>query len=279
MSAITAALSQIDGVAAEGDLVPEPAAALELATPGEPILLPDGKRIYPPCLHGAAGRRARSRTARHARPGEVDVPAADRPARRRQKPDRPRNRLPPLDRPGPPGRRPARGSVLRVRRAATRPVLGRVLLPLRLRSGRWRRWPGGARRLGVRAGDAGGVGGDDRRGQHRPRRRAALDQRHPRRAAQPVPGGNRRDRRRQARGSPSCWRTTRVSSARPTSPTRGTRGSRRRSRSRATGRRSPSSARRSRWSPRRCASIASGSRGRTGSPGPHSSATSNRCGG
>ncbi len=52
MSAITAALSQIDGVAAEGDLVPEPAAALELATPGEPILLPDGKRIYPPCLHG-----------------------------------------------------------------------------------------------------------------------------------------------------------------------------------------------------------------------------------
>ena len=53
MSAITAALSQIDGVAAEGDLVPEPTAALELATPGEPILLPDGKRIYPPCLHGA----------------------------------------------------------------------------------------------------------------------------------------------------------------------------------------------------------------------------------
>ena len=52
MSAITAALSQIDGVAAEGDLAPEPAAALELATPGEPILLPDGKRIYPPCLHG-----------------------------------------------------------------------------------------------------------------------------------------------------------------------------------------------------------------------------------
>ena len=52
MSAITAALSQIDGVAAEGDLVPEPAAALELETAGEPILLPDGKRIYPPCLHG-----------------------------------------------------------------------------------------------------------------------------------------------------------------------------------------------------------------------------------
>ena len=52
MSAITAALSQIDGVAAEGDLAPDPAAPLELETAGEPILLPDGKRIYPPCLHG-----------------------------------------------------------------------------------------------------------------------------------------------------------------------------------------------------------------------------------
>ena len=52
MSAITAALSQIDRVAAEGDLAPDPAAPLELETAGEPILLPDGKRIYPPCLHG-----------------------------------------------------------------------------------------------------------------------------------------------------------------------------------------------------------------------------------
>jgi AAA domain (dynein-related subfamily) len=52
MSAITAALSQIDGVATEGDLAPDPAAPLELKTAGEPILLPDGKRIYPPCLHG-----------------------------------------------------------------------------------------------------------------------------------------------------------------------------------------------------------------------------------
>ncbi|HEY5389216.1 MAG TPA: hypothetical protein VIJ83_01580, partial [Solirubrobacteraceae bacterium] len=52
MSAITAALSQIDRVAAEGDLAPDPAAPLELETACEPILLPDGKRIYPPCLHG-----------------------------------------------------------------------------------------------------------------------------------------------------------------------------------------------------------------------------------
>ena len=53
MSAITAALSQIDGVASEGDLVPDPAASLELEAAGAPILLPDGKRIYPPSLHGA----------------------------------------------------------------------------------------------------------------------------------------------------------------------------------------------------------------------------------
>jgi hypothetical protein len=53
MSAITAALSQIDRVADEGDLVPDPAAPLELETVGDPILLPDGKRIYPPSLHGA----------------------------------------------------------------------------------------------------------------------------------------------------------------------------------------------------------------------------------
>ncbi|MHB1568213.1 MAG: AAA family ATPase [Solirubrobacteraceae bacterium] len=52
MSAITAALTQIDEVAAKGDLVPDLAAPLELETAGEPILLPDGKRIYPPCLHG-----------------------------------------------------------------------------------------------------------------------------------------------------------------------------------------------------------------------------------
>src|SRR5450755_2929239 len=52
MSAITAALSQIDRVAAEGDLAPDPAAPLELETASDPILLPDGKRIYPPCLHG-----------------------------------------------------------------------------------------------------------------------------------------------------------------------------------------------------------------------------------
>ena len=53
MSAITAALTQIDQVADEGDLTPAAAAGLlDLEGLGEPILLPDGKRIYTPRLHG-----------------------------------------------------------------------------------------------------------------------------------------------------------------------------------------------------------------------------------
>jgi hypothetical protein len=54
VSAIDAALNQIDEVAADGDLTPARRAGerLELETPAEPILLPDGKRIYPPLLHG-----------------------------------------------------------------------------------------------------------------------------------------------------------------------------------------------------------------------------------
>ena len=279
MSAITAALSQIDRVAAEGDLAPDPAAPLELETAGEPILLPDGKRIYPPCLHGQPIDQLALALLDMHDPAAVDVPAADRPARRGQEPDRPRDRLPPLDRPRPRGRRAARRPVLRVRRAAARTVVGRVLLPLRLRPGRRERGPGGAGRLGVRAGDARGVGGDDRRGQHRPRRRAAVDQRHARRP--PDACTSRRPGRRSSPspGSRSCSPTTRGWSARPTSPTPGTRGSPRRSRSRATGRRSRSSARRRRSSRRRCASTASGSPARTGSAGRRSSATSSRCGG
>src|SRR3954465_10504449 len=54
MSALTAALRQLNNVAAEGDLVPDPlpADALEFEAPSDPIVLPDGKRIYPPTLHG-----------------------------------------------------------------------------------------------------------------------------------------------------------------------------------------------------------------------------------
>jgi hypothetical protein len=54
MSAIDTALNTIDAVAAEGDLAPDRPASdrLELEAAGEPIVLPDGKRIYPPRLHG-----------------------------------------------------------------------------------------------------------------------------------------------------------------------------------------------------------------------------------
>jgi len=53
MSAIDAALSAIDRVAEEGDLAPErPSGVLELESVSAPVLLPDGRRIYPPRLHG-----------------------------------------------------------------------------------------------------------------------------------------------------------------------------------------------------------------------------------
>jgi hypothetical protein len=59
MSAITAALSQIDRVASDGDLTPGPAATLQLAAAADPILLPDGRRIYPAVSALRPRRRAR----------------------------------------------------------------------------------------------------------------------------------------------------------------------------------------------------------------------------
>ena len=53
MSAIHAALDSIDRVAQEGDLGCErPSEPLALDTLADPVVLPDGKRIYPPRLHG-----------------------------------------------------------------------------------------------------------------------------------------------------------------------------------------------------------------------------------
>ena len=53
MSAIDQALTTIDQVASEGNLTPErPDNLLELDSLIEPIILPDGKQIYPPRLHG-----------------------------------------------------------------------------------------------------------------------------------------------------------------------------------------------------------------------------------
>ncbi len=54
MSALDTALDTIDAVAGEGDLAPTRALVdpLELESAGEPIVLPDGRWIYPPRLHG-----------------------------------------------------------------------------------------------------------------------------------------------------------------------------------------------------------------------------------
>jgi ABC-type uncharacterized transport system fused permease/ATPase subunit len=53
MSAINSALSAIDEIATEGDLTLDVAdLPLELDTVGDPVTLPDGRRIYPPRLHG-----------------------------------------------------------------------------------------------------------------------------------------------------------------------------------------------------------------------------------
>jgi hypothetical protein len=52
MSAITAALSQIDEVASEGDLAPQGLDDLSLEAAGEPVELPDGRMVFPPSIHG-----------------------------------------------------------------------------------------------------------------------------------------------------------------------------------------------------------------------------------
>ena len=53
MGAIHAALNTIDQVAQQGDLVADrPSEPLALDALADPVVLPDGKRIYPPRLHG-----------------------------------------------------------------------------------------------------------------------------------------------------------------------------------------------------------------------------------
>ena len=234
MSAIDAALDTIDAVAAEGDLAPDRRAAteLELESAGEPIVLPDGKLIYPPRLHGQPIDELACALLDMDDPAALDVPAADRPARRRQEPDRARDRPPAVDRPRPRGRASATasrstGSSRCSRGPSSDEYFFRYdYVPLAGAGGQVH-----ARGLGVRAGDARGLGGDDRRGQHRPRRLPALDQRHARRPA--VRSICRRPARPCAPSPASrcCSPTTPGWSARPTSPTPGTRASRPRSRS------------------------------------------------
>jgi hypothetical protein len=93
MSAINSALSAIDEIATEGDLTLDVAdLPLELDAVGDPVTLPDGRRIYPPRLHGEPidelacklldlDRPARDREI-DARPGDrIPAVAATRPRR------------------------------------------------------------------------------------------------------------------------------------------------------------------------------------------------------
>ena len=202
MSAITAALRQLDDVAAEGDLAPDPRSPPTRSSSSRPATRSCCRTASASTrrtLHGERVDALALALLDMDDPAALELPAPDRPARRGQEPDRPRDRLPAVDRPRPRGRGPPRRAVLRLRRDAARPELGRVLLPPRMGARRRLRRPGLAGGLGVRAGDARGLGGDDRRGQHRPRRLPALDQRHARRTPGAVPVGDRRDRDRPAR--------------------------------------------------------------------------------
>ena len=280
MSAITAALSQIDRVAAEGDLVPDPAAPLELETAGEPILLPDGKRIYPPCLHGQPIDELALRAARHAT-------------------TRPQSTF--LRLIGPPGAgksQIARAIAYRLWTGRGREVADRHGAPfygfVELQPGpssdefffRYDYVPVAGRGGQVTLVDSAFVQAmregwvvmidevNTARDVALLSINATLDGR-----LTPVPGGDRRDRRRPARVrgparlQPGARRRDRHPRRVALAVPRDARGHEQLGGARA------SSARRSRWSPRRCASTASGSPARTGSAGRRSSATSNRCGG
>ena len=133
MSAIDTALSTIDQVASEGDLAPaRPADLLELESLTEPIVLPDGKRIYPPRLHGEPiDELACSLIDVAAR--RVIVPAAHRTTWFGEVADRPRDRLPAMAGPRPRARAPPRRPVLRVRRDHRRALQRRVPVPPRVR--------------------------------------------------------------------------------------------------------------------------------------------------
>ena len=244
---------------------------------------PTASAIYPPTLHGEPRRPARLRAAGHGRPA---------PARRF------------LRLVGPPGAGKSqiaraiayrlwtdRGRAVEDRHGA--PFYGFVEMqpaarPRTSSSSATSASPSptpaaqvAARRLGVRAGDARGLGGDDRRGQHRSATSRCSRSTPPSTAAwRCYLPADRRDRDRAARASPSCSPTTRGWSARPTSPTPGTRASPPRSRSPATGRRSPQLGAPARARARgRARWTASGSPATTGWCGRRSSATSRRCGG
>ena len=190
-SAIAAARQQINDVGADGDL--DGARA-----PGEIDL--DARRDRRPDraarrqahlpAHAArrADRRARLRAARHAATRPVAVPAPDRPARHGQEPDRARDRLPAVDR--------SAAGAIETRHGE--PFYGFVEMSGGPSSDeftfRYEYVPDAEHPGDVRLVDSprssrrcARLGGDDRRGQHDPRRRAAVAQRHARRPPLAVP--------------------------------------------------------------------------------------------
>ena len=83
MSALDAALQQIDDVAADGDLAATPTAALPAIDPedaGEPVELPDGRTIYVPRLHGRRVDELACALLDFEAPARSKFPAPDRPA-------------------------------------------------------------------------------------------------------------------------------------------------------------------------------------------------------
>ena len=205
MSAIKAALDAINDVGQDGDLTAE--------TPGHfracvgRTRRSDRAARRQADLPAEAARRADRRIAcalldmQRAEP--VAVPAADRPARHGQEPDRARDRLPAVAQ---------RGRAVETR--SGEPFYGYAEMSGGPSSDeftfRYEYVPDSehARRRAadpgrVRGGDGARLGGDDRRGQHDPRRRAAVAQRHARRTAVALPArrGPHRDRRARVRGA------------------------------------------------------------------------------
>ena len=122
MGAIHAALNTIDEVAQEGDLVADrPSEPLALDALADPVVLPDGKRIYPPRLHGQPVDELACALLDINQPARSTFLRLTGPPGRGQEPARPGRRLPALDRPRPPGRGPPRQPVLRVRGDHRRP--------------------------------------------------------------------------------------------------------------------------------------------------------------
>ena len=238
-SAIAAARQQINDVGADGDLDAATAPAdidLDLDAVAEPIELPDGKRIYPPRLHGEPidelacalldmQRPGRSRFLRLVGPpgtgkSQIARAIAHRLWTRRGRRDRD----------------PPRRAVLRLRRdvAAARP---RTSSPSSYEYVPDAEHAGDVRLIDcrVRRGDAHGwVVMIDEVNTIRDVALLSLNATLDGRLSLYLPADGR-DRRRPARASRSSSPTTPAWSARPTSPTRGTRASPPPSRSPATG--------------------------------------------